>query len=36
METAPLLFDLGRSGPTTRQIADAIREGGAEALTEAT
>src|SRR5215467_12282667 len=37
MEIAPLLFDLGRSTPTTRQVADTIREGGgAEALTEAT
>jgi DNA repair photolyase len=33
--TAPLLFDLGRSMPTTREVADAIREGGTEALTEA-
>jgi DNA repair photolyase len=37
METAPLLFDLGRVRPTTRQIADLVREGGgADALTEAT
>ena len=37
METAPLLFDLGRPKPTTRQIADRVRErGGAAALTEAT
>jgi DNA repair photolyase len=37
METAPLLFDLGRPKPTTRQIADLVREGGgAAALTEAT
>ena len=36
METAPLLFDLGKPKPTTRQIADLIRIGGAEALTEAT
>ena len=35
METAPLLFDLGRSKPTTRQIADTVKAGGAEALTEA-
>src|SRR5687767_12989829 len=35
METAPLLFDLGRSKPTTRQIADLVKAGGAEALTEA-
>jgi DNA repair photolyase len=36
METAPLLFDLGRPKPTTRDIADLIRHGGADALTEAT
>jgi DNA repair photolyase len=37
METAPLLFDLGKQKPTTRQIADLVRErGGADALTEAT
>jgi len=35
MQTAPLLFDLGRPRPTTRQIADLVREGGADALTEA-
>ena len=36
MEIAPLLFDLGRpSKPTTRQVADLVRAGGAEALTEA-
>lgn len=35
METAPLLFDLGKPKPTTRQIADLVREGGAGALTEA-
>ena len=35
METAPLLFDLGKPKPTTRQIADLVRAGGAEALTEA-
>jgi DNA repair photolyase len=33
--SAPLLFDLGKPKPTTRQIADLVREGGAEALTEA-
>ena len=33
----PLLFDLGKQQPTTRDIADRIRlGGGAEALTEAT
>jgi DNA repair photolyase len=36
MEIAPLLFDLGTRKPTTRQIADLVREGGADALTDAT
>jgi DNA repair photolyase len=36
MEIAPLLFDLGNSKPTSRQIADLVKAGGAEALTEAT
>jgi DNA repair photolyase len=35
MDTAPLLFDLGRAKPTTRQIADLVKAGGAGALTEA-
>jgi DNA repair photolyase len=35
MEIAPLLFDLGRRPPTTRQLADLIKVGGADALTEA-
>jgi DNA repair photolyase len=36
MKTAPLLlFDLGKPKPTTRQIADVVKTGGAEALTEA-
>jgi DNA repair photolyase len=36
METAPLLlFDLGKTKPTTRQIADLVKAGGADALTEA-
>jgi DNA repair photolyase len=35
METAPLLFDLGTSKPTTRQVADLVKAGGADALTEA-
>ncbi len=35
MEIAPLLFDLGRRPPTTRQVADLVRAGGADALTEA-
>jgi DNA repair photolyase len=37
MKPAPLLlFDLGRPKPTTRQIADLVKAGGADALTEAT
>ena len=36
MEIAPLLFDLGTSKPTSRQIADRVKAGGADALTEAT
>jgi DNA repair photolyase len=35
MEIAPLLFDLGKPKPTTRDIADRVKLGGAEALTEA-
>ena len=35
MEVAPLLFDLGTSKPTTRQVADLVKAGGADALTEA-
>ena len=35
MEIAPLLFDLGKPRPTTRQIADLVKAGGADALTEA-
>jgi DNA repair photolyase len=35
MEAELLLFDLERPKPTTRQIADLVRDGGAEALTEA-
>ena len=35
METAPLLFDLGPRKPTTRQIAELVKAGGADALTEA-
>jgi DNA repair photolyase len=35
MEIRPLLFDLGKQAPTTRQIADLVRAGGAGALTEA-
>src|SRR6476620_12301790 len=32
---SPLLFDLGRRNPTTRDVADIVRRGGAGALTEA-
>jgi DNA repair photolyase len=35
METSPVLFDLGKIRPTTRQIADLVKCGGADALTEA-
>jgi DNA repair photolyase len=35
MEEAPLLFDLGRRLPTTRDVARIVKEGGADALTEA-
>src|SRR5262245_66232990 len=35
METAPLFVDLGKPKPTVRQIADLVKAGGAEALTEA-
>ena len=35
MEIAPLLFDLGHLTPTTRQVADLVRSGGPDALTEA-
>jgi DNA repair photolyase len=31
----PLLFDLGHATPTTRQIADLIKEGGTDALVDA-
>src|SRR5690349_20531719 len=31
----PLLFDLGARKPTTRDVADVVRRGGAAALTEA-
>src|SRR5918911_4738866 len=36
METAPLLFDLGKPVPTTRQVADIVKAGGADALVDAT
>jgi DNA repair photolyase len=35
MEISPLLFDLGSRTPTTREIADRVRAGGADALTDA-
>src|SRR5438093_13384358 len=35
MESSPLLFDLGPRKPTTRQIADLVKAGGVDALTEA-
>src|SRR5438552_1617145 len=35
MPTLPLLFDLGRHKPTTREIADVVKEGGTAALTDA-
>lgn len=35
MDTHPLLFDLGARQPTTRDIADTVRLGGTDALTEA-
>jgi DNA repair photolyase len=35
MASHPLLFDLGPQKPTTRQVADTIREGGTAALSEA-
>jgi DNA repair photolyase len=34
-DTTPLLFDRGHTLPTTRQIADRVRTGGAAALTDA-
>ncbi len=35
MATYPLLFDLGPRKPTTRDIADRVKQGGTAALTEA-
>jgi DNA repair photolyase len=35
MTSFPILFDLGTSKPTTRDVADAVKRGGAAALTEA-
>jgi len=36
MDTHPLLFDLGKPKPTTRQIADLVKARGVDALDEAT
>lgn len=35
MSSFPLLFDLGARSPTTRDIAKAVKDGGAAALTDA-
>src|SRR3954449_12799476 len=35
MSSFPLLFDLGTPKPTTRDVANIVRAGGTEALTEA-
>jgi len=35
MSSFPLLFDLGSRRPTTREIADRVKAGGTDALTEA-
>ena len=35
MSKFPLLFDIGSPKPTTRQIADVVKQGGTAALTEA-
>jgi DNA repair photolyase len=35
MATHPLLFDLGPRNPTTRDIADRVKQGGTAALTDA-
>jgi DNA repair photolyase len=35
MSRFPLLFDLGSSRPTTREVASIVRRGGVDALTEA-
>ncbi len=35
MPTFPLLFDLGSRKPTTRDVANTVKEGGTAALTEA-
>ena len=35
MSSFPLLFDLGSRRPTTREVADRVKTGGTDALTEA-
>jgi DNA repair photolyase len=35
MKSLPLLFDAGPAPPTLRDVADAVKEGGADALVEA-
>ena len=35
MSTFPLLFDIGPRKPTAREVADTVRQGGTDALTEA-
>ena len=35
MKSYPLLFDLGASKPTTRDVAAAVKQGGTASLTEA-
>jgi DNA repair photolyase len=35
MSSHPLLFDLGPAKPTTRQVADLVKQGGTAALTDA-
>jgi DNA repair photolyase len=35
LQSFPLLFDLGSPKPTTRDVADVVKRGGTEALTEA-
>jgi DNA repair photolyase len=36
IERTPLLFDLGKRSPTTREVADVLRHAGPDALTGAT
>src|SRR5262245_27933023 len=35
MARFPVLFDLGRERPTTRDVANVVKQGGVEALSEA-